>query len=196
MAILRKAALAATAAALIGIGGGAWAQTGQPGGPAGQAPSPGATAPGMMGPGMMGPWMMGQGMAPGMMGPGMMGYGMPMMGPGMMMGQHIEGRIAFLRAELGITAAQEAQWNAFAEALRASARAMADMHGQMMPMMMPMMQGGPQAVPLTQRLELHERMMASHLEALRRVRAAAGPLYAALDDRQKRIADSLTMGMM
>lgn len=52
------------------------------------------------------------------------------------------------------------------------------------------------AVPLPQRLELHERMMASHLEALRRVRAAAGPLYAALDDRQKRIADTLMMGMM
>jgi hypothetical protein len=114
-----------------------------------------------------------------------------MMGPGMM-GQHVEGRIAFLRAELGITPAQEAPWNAFAEALRASAQAMADMHGQMMPMM----QGGPQAVPLPQRLELHERMMASHLEALRRVRAAAGPLYAALDDRQKRIADTLMMGMM
>ena len=134
---------------------------------------------------MMGSGMMGQG--------GMMGM---MMGPGMMMGQHTEGRIAFVRAELGITAAQEAQWNAFAEALRTSARAMADMHGQMMPMMMPMMQGGPQAVPLPQRLEWHERMMASHLEALRRVRAAAGPLYAALDDRQKRIADSLMTGMM
>ena len=51
-------------------------------------------------------------------------------------------------------------------------------------------------MPLPQRLELHERMMASHLEALRRVRAAAGPLYAALDDRQKRAADTLMMGMM
>jgi hypothetical protein len=118
----------------------------------------------------------------------MMGYGM--------MGQHVEGRIAFLRAELGITAAQEAPWNAFAEALRGSAQAMADMHQQMVPMMMPMMQAGPQAVPLPQRLELHERMMASHLEALRRFSAAAGPLYAALDDRQKRIADGLIMGMM
>ncbi len=73
---------------------------------------------------------------------------------------------------------------------------MADMHQQMNPMMMSMMRAGPQAVPLPQRLELHERMMASHLEALRRVRAAAGPLHAALDDRQKRIADGLIMGMM
>ena len=174
---LRNASLAALAAAAIGIGA-AWAQTGQPGGQGGQ----------------MGAGMMGQGMGPGMMGGDRM---MPMMrggmmGPGMMLGQHVEGRIAFLRAELGITPAQEAQWNAFAEAMRASAQAMADMHGQMMPMM----QGGPQAVPLPQRLELHERMMASHLEALRRVRAAAGPLYAALDDRQKRTADTLMLGMM
>ena len=180
---LRNASLAALAAAAIGIGA-AWAQTGQPGGGGGQM------GPGMMGPGMMGPGMMGwdrDRMMPMMRG-GMMGM---MMGPGMM-AQHVEGRIAFLRAELGITAAQEAQWNAFAEALRASAQAMADMHQQMMPMM----QGGPQTVPLPQRLELHERMMTSHLEALRRVRTAAGPLYAALDDRQKRIADGLMMGMM
>lgn len=134
----------------------------------------------------------GRGMVPpggaGMMGSGMMGM---MMGPGMM-GQHVEGRIAFLRAELGITEAQAQQWDAFAEALRANARAMAELHQQMMPMM----QGGPQTTPLPQRLELHERMMTSHLEALRRVRAAAGPLYAVLDDRQKRIADGLMMGMM
>lgn len=192
---LRNTAFAAGAALAMSVGA-VWAQTGQPAGPAGQ------TGPGVMGPGTMGPGMMGQGMGPGMMGwdrmmpmmrGGMMGPGM--MGPGMM-GQHVEGRIAFLRAELGITAAQEAQWNAFAEALRSSAQAMADMHQQTMPMMMSMMQAGPQAVPLPQRLELHERMMASHLEALRRFRGAAGPLYSALDDRQKRIADGLIMGMM
>lgn len=182
MKILRKAVLGAAVAALISCGGSAaWAQTSQPGAPAGQAPPQG---------------MMGYGMP--MMGPGMMGYGTPMMpggvGPmmGMMPGQHVEGRIAFLRTELGITQAQAPVWDTFAEALRASARAMADMHGQMMPMM----QQGPQAMPLAQRLELQERMMTLHLEALRRVRSAAGPLYAALDERQKRVADQLMVGMM
>ncbi|MGK7865602.1 Spy/CpxP family protein refolding chaperone [Falsiroseomonas sp. E2-1-a4] len=179
MTISRKAALGAAAAALIGIGA-AWAQTGQPNGQGGQ----------------MGPGMMGQGMGPGMMGgdrmmPMMRGGMMGMMNPGMM-GRHVEGRIAFLRAEIGVTPAQEAQWNALAEALRANARAMGEMQEQMMPMM----QGGPQAAPLPQRLEMHERMMTSHLEALRRVRGAAGPLYAALDEGQKRIADTLMMGMM
>jgi LTXXQ motif family protein len=59
---------------------------------------------------------------------GNMGQMMPMMRQ-MMMGQqggmgmgmpfeHVEGRIAFLKAELKITDAQAPQWNAFAETLR------------------------------------------------------------------------------
>lgn len=47
--------------------------------------------------------------------------GMPMrhegMDPGMMMcrmGEHVEGRLAYLKAELKITEAQMPQWNAFA----------------------------------------------------------------------------------
>ena len=43
---------------------------------------------------------------------------MPMMG----MGDHIEGRIAFLKAELKITDAQLPQWNTFADALRSDAK--------------------------------------------------------------------------
>ncbi|PWC70184.1 hypothetical protein TSH20_07215, partial [Azospirillum sp. TSH20] len=61
----------------------------------------------------------------GMMGPGMMEQMMPMMRQMMMdqqggMGlpfEHVEGRIAFLKAELGITDAQAPQWNAFADTL-------------------------------------------------------------------------------
>ncbi len=54
-----------------------------------------------------------------------MGQGMGhevMMGPGMMMcrmGEHVEGRLAYLKAELKITDAQTPQWNAFADAYRA-----------------------------------------------------------------------------
>jgi len=42
----------------------------------------------------------------------------------MMAREHIEGRLAFLKAELKITPEQEASWNAFAEVLRANARGM------------------------------------------------------------------------
>lgn len=114
---------------------------------------------------------------------------MPMMrgmGPDRMMGQHVEGRIAFLKAELGITSAQEPQWTAFADALRTNAHAMVGMHQQMM--------DGGRPTTLPQRLDWHEQMMASHLDALRRVKAAAGPLYAILSDQQKRVADSLIKG--
>ena len=55
---------------------------------------------------------------------GMMPMGMgPMgMGPGGRQPfQHIEGQIAFFKAELKVTDAQAPQWNAFADALRASA---------------------------------------------------------------------------
>ena len=65
------------------------------------------------------------------------GGGMPMMGgPGRMgmmaMADHVEGRIAFLKAELNITEAQTTQWNAFADALRENARRMRGMPATMM----------------------------------------------------------------
>ena len=72
----------------------------------------------------------------GVMGPG---SGMPMMGgPGHMgmmrmmgMADHVEGRIAFLKAELKITEAQMPQWNAFADVLRENARRMSGMRATM-----------------------------------------------------------------
>ena len=63
---------------------------------------------GMMG--HMGMGMMGHGNM-GMMGPGMQG----MMGPGMMMdfGPMMEGRLAYVKAELGVTEAQTAAWDGY-----------------------------------------------------------------------------------
>jgi hypothetical protein len=129
--------------------------------------------------------------------------GMPMMGMmRMMMGQsgmpmmatagHIEGRLAFLKTELKITDAQLPLWNAFAQAARENAKAMEEM-----------MQGGTmgmsQSGTLPDRLALREKMMAGHLEALRKLKTAVDPLYAALSDEQKKTADTLVlspMGMM
>src|SRR3546814_3650199 len=45
-----------------------------------------------------------------------------------MMGGHTAGMLAFIKAEIGVTAAQEAQWNSFAAALQAMAD---DMHNNM-----------------------------------------------------------------
>lgn len=118
----------------------------------------------------------------GMMGPGMMSMMGQMMAP-----ERIEGRIAFLKTELKITDAQQPLWNAVAEALRANARAIAGMQG----MMMPARGAAPQTLP--QRIEDRERILAARLDALRQLKAALQPLYAALDDTQKRTADQLLM---
>jgi hypothetical protein len=139
------------------------------------------------GQGMMGQGWMGQHM----MGPGMMD--MPMMQgmrPGMMMGgpgQHIEGRLAFLKAELGITPEQEQVWNAYADALRETATSMQGMHDQMM--------SGGMPATLPERLERHEQMMTARLDALEKTKATAVPLYNALSPEQKQAADAFMMGM-
>lgn len=146
---------------------------------------------GMMGPGMTRgsgtgqDWMMGPGM---MHGPGMMqGYGMP---GGMMGGprQHIEGRLAFLKAELEITPQQETLWSAYAEAVRTSAESMQGMHDQMM-------SSGSNPVAMPERMQWHEKMLSARLEALKKLRAAALPLYDTLSAEQKQAADNL-MWMM
>src|SRR5271169_5757362 len=55
----------------------------------------------------------------------------------MMPFEHIEGRIAFLKAELAITDTQLPQWNAFADALRAGAKGMQETMSKMMQAGMP-----------------------------------------------------------
>jgi hypothetical protein len=142
-----------------------------------------------------------QGPARGMMGEdggmmmgrgGMMHEGMQ--GPGMMMcrmGEHVEGRLAYLKAELKITDTQAPQWNAFADAFRASAQKamkhcamMKDSGSKMM------------SAPLPERLNMMEEHLQTHLESLRAVKAAAQQLYAALNDEQKKIADQMFRGHM
>ena len=143
------------------------------------SPTPGAQ-PGMMG--MPGGMMSGGMMGPGMM--SMMGHMAPMMAPA-----RIEGLIAFLRTELKITDAQQPQWNAFAEVLRAHARAAAGMMKEMQGAMMPSQT--PTAGSLPQRIDLHERMLAARLDGLRQMKAALLPLYATFDEAQRRTADEL-----
>jgi hypothetical protein len=112
-------------------------------------------------------------------------------GPGMMQmvpGKHIEGRLAFLRAEIGITEAQAPAWNGFADAVRKSAK---DRGASM-----PMMHARESKADWLESTERHEKMMAAHLESLRAIRAAAQPLFAALSDDQKRIANELMAGPM
>jgi len=104
-------------------------------------------------------------------------------GMGMTPFDHIEGRIAFYKAELGITDAQLPQWNAFADALRGNAKGMRGA------MTATMQAGVPATVPA--RMEAMVQMMSAHLDAMKATLAAVKPLYAVLSDDQKKTADEL-----
>ncbi|HYM02050.1 MAG TPA: Spy/CpxP family protein refolding chaperone, partial [Stellaceae bacterium] len=155
----------------------------------------GGMGPGMMGYGGMGPGMMGYGgMGPGMMGPGMMGPGMMspgMSGPAMCsaMAGHIDGRLAYIKAELKINDAQEPLWKTYAAVERDNANAM-------LGHCTAMMNRPGAASSLPDRIDQHEQMMAAHLEQLRSLSKALKPLYAAFDDGQKQTADQLLWGHM
>ena len=115
----------------------------------------------------------------------------------MMLPEHIEGRIAFLRTELKVTETQQPLWERVADALRARAQKAKDM---MAGMPGAMMSGDSAPAPLPQRIEVYERMLSSRLDGLRQLKAALEPFYAALDDTQKATAGKLLMpapmGMM
>lgn len=129
--------------------------------------------------------MMGQGnmMGDGMMGGAGMSGMMPMMGMMRMMqgGAHIDGRLAFIKAELKITEAQEKPWNDFADALRQAAAKVREANAAM-----PAMSGMAGSAPPPQLLEQHEKQLAAHLDAIRTVKPALGPFYTALSEEQKK----------
>lgn len=148
------------------------------------APSPSAAAP-QAGSGMMGG---GMGNMP------MMG----MMGGGMATIDRVEGRIAFLRAELKISDAQADVWNGFADALRANAKKLAEVRASMMP------KPGdkqPPASTFSARLDSQEQWLIARLDGLRAMKSAFAKLNEVLSDDQKKTASDLLaphmgMGMM
>ena len=106
----------------------------------------------------------------------------------MMPGRHVEGRIAYLKAELAITDAQLPQWNAYTDAMRAGAKSMQTA------MAANMGSGMPAAAPA--RSDAMIAMMTSRLETMKATAAAGKALYAVLTDAQKKTADDLMMSRM
>jgi hypothetical protein len=101
---------------------------------------------------------------------------------GMMPLRHIEGEIAFYKAELRITDSQAPQWNAFADAMRGQATAgHAAWQG--------MSQSDVAAVP--DMIEHRIVVLSARLEAMKTMLTAFKPLYAVLSDDQKKITDAL-----
>lgn len=147
------------------------------------------------GPGMMGPGHMGQGW-----GAGQGGWGQGRWGRGMMGGcgpvafgqdgetsTFVNGRVAFLKAELGITDAQAKVWDAFVEAMKSN---------------FINMQGLRQAMRATfdadtpmERLDSRISVMESRIATLKEMKKPLADLYGTLSDAQKAKANDLLTGM-
>jgi hypothetical protein len=102
----------------------------------------------------------------------------------------VEGRIAFLKAELKITDAQTPQWNAVADAMRKNDAAMRDLMRQAREARQQQQQQ-PSSSNALDALARRERFAEARAESVRNFAAAFRPLYASLSDEQKRTADEL-----
>jgi hypothetical protein len=140
------------------------------------------------GPGMYGgPGMMGRyGGGPGEWGGG--GWRMWGFGPDRML-DRVDGRLAFLKAELKITDAQSAAWGKLAEAIKVSAKSMSDR-------MKAVFSADEKAKTLPDRLEVQVQFMTARLDEIKQVNAAFKQLYSQLSDAQKKEADTLVLPMM
>jgi hypothetical protein len=98
-------------------------------------------------------------------------------------------RLAYIKAELKVTDAQDALWNAYAAAARDNAKTMIARCSTMMGKR-------DSQISLPDRLDQNEQLMAAQLDAMRAVDKALKPLYAALSDGQKKTADQLFWGPM
>lgn len=108
------------------------------------------------------------------------GMGMPF--------EHVEGRIAYLKAELKITDAQSAPWNAFADTMRADASSMKAMHEGM--------GRAPMPTTMPDRMTARRKMMSERMAMMDRSEVSMKALYAALSTGQRTIFDQLMSGPM
>jgi hypothetical protein len=95
--------------------------------------------------------------------------------------QHVKGRLAFVKAELEISDAQDQLWDVFAEALRDFLQARSR----------PRSADPAGASGLPERLAMREQDLASELESLRQWKAIVETFYAGLSTVQRRHADQL-----
>ena len=136
---------------------------------------------------MMGPNMMDRGSPMGRGGMmGMMG-GCPMMGADGQALAFIDGRIAFLKAELAITDAQKGAWDAYADATKRNLESMQGMWQTMKAVF--------DAKTSVERLDAHLAAMESRIKVLKDVKPTLAKLYEALSAEQKKKADDILTGM-
>ena len=101
----------------------------------------------------------------------------------MLPGQLVDGRIAFLKAELKITPAQETQWQQVAGAMHANANSLDQA--------IKMARQDRGSMDAVQRLALREQFAKVRAENDARLLAAFKPLYASLSPEQQQVANQL-----
>jgi hypothetical protein len=106
--------------------------------------------------------------------------------------EHVEGRLAYLKAELKLTDAQQAAWNTFADAYRATTQKTAKVCAAMDAA------GADRSMHkgVLGQLTMMEHHMSDHLDSLRGLKGALEPLFAALTEEQKKAADHALTNVM
>jgi periplasmic protein CpxP/Spy len=103
--------------------------------------------------------------------------------------EHIDGQLAYIRAELKLTPAQEAQWNVFANVFRDDKERQAQncRHAQEQNRQMA-------AASLPDSMNLKAQHLTEQLDSLRKLQAAVQLFYDSLSKEQKKIADEIMKG--
>ncbi|ACE99631.1 hypothetical protein IP86_17340 [Rhodopseudomonas sp. AAP120] len=101
--------------------------------------------------------------------------------------ERLEGRIAFLKAELQISDKQAADWNQLADALRSSRQHLLEARKLLVM---------DDKVTGSERLDHYEHHLSERLEAIKSARAAFNRLYGSLNDGQKQTADAILLPLI
>jgi protein CpxP len=107
-----------------------------------------------------------------------------------MPGRHIEGRIAFLRAELKITPAQSAQFDKVAAVMRDNAKETAQLFEQARAA-----RGAGTTPDAVTRMNQRVKFAEARVSGMKKFVEAFTPLYQSLSDEQKKSADELLSHM-
>jgi len=122
-----------------------------------------------------------------------MGWGMWRRGPWQRgpdaMLDRVEGRLAFIKAELKISETQAPAWNALADAVRAAAKH----HNERMKALF---SGEAKAKTLPERLDAQEQFISVRLDEIKQIKGSLKSLYAVLSDDQKKEADYIVVPMV
>ncbi len=100
----------------------------------------------------------------------------PAMAP---MDNHVDGEIAFLKAELKITDSQEKAWNNFAKAVHEGNKELIDARS------------APASIKMVDMLDNQAKVLKARLDVVEKLKTALDPLYKDLDDSQKVAADQM-----